>query len=350
MQAITKKKLLHDAGWSLVFYATPVLLMFGYFALSGEKPWEQVLPDPLLRKGNTESLRGLIILTFEHLRTWGLTVLVVLWSTVELLLGLFGHKWSKNDKLIDLASLLLPRFTFGPLVTYFSLQALPVLLPGAANAFAWVPFWWGFFIIAIADDLSNFWYHRLHHQLPMLWRFHRTHHSAPYMAAHVNNRQNLFYVLFLSQFYVVATLTYLGLGFPALFFVGIKSVVALAAHSSILWDKPFYEIKWLNPIAWLFERIIVTPATHHAHHADANDGIGHYKGNFGNLFFFWDVIFGTGIITRQYPKGYGLAYGQDEEWYAQVLWPLLKSKKVGSELSSKGPEVFEDTENIIAKI
>ena len=34
------------------------------------------------------------------------------------------------------------------------------------------------------------------------------------------------------------------------------------------------------------ERLISTPATHHAHHADTtDDGVGYYKGNFGNMFF-----------------------------------------------------------------
>jgi hypothetical protein len=91
------------------------------------------------------------------------------------------------------------------------------------------------------------------------------------------------------------------------------------------------------------ERLISTPATHHAHHADTNDdGVGHYKGNFGNMFFLWDIIFGTGIITRQYPASYGIKSYQGEEWYAQLLWPLLKSKKEGSELSAGGPVVADE--------
>jgi len=60
------------------------------------------------------------------------------------------------------------------------------------------------------------------------------------------------------------------------------------------------------------------------------------------MFFIWDVIFGTGIITRRYPEAYGLAYYQGEEWYAQFLWPMFKSKKAGSELSASGPEVGDE--------
>ncbi len=100
------------------------------------------------------------------------------------------------------------------------------------------------------------------------------------------------------------------------------------------WDKPFYKYKVLHPIAWVLERVISTPATHHAHHADTSgDGIGHFKGNFGNMFFLWDVFFGTALITRKFPKSYGIRSYKQEEWYAQFLWPIFKSKKAGSALA-----------------
>src|SRR6185437_15770940 len=155
--------------------------------------------------------------------------------------------------------------------------------------------WWGCAIIAVADDLTQYWYHRLHHQVPFLWRFHRTHHSAPYMGMAMASRQNLLYTLFFSQTYLTAALTYFGLGAPAIAVQLVKSLITTAAHSSIPWDRPLYQHRFLHPLAWVVERLISTPATHHAHHADSDDdGIGHYKGNFGNMFFLWDVLFGTG--------------------------------------------------------
>ena len=51
------------------------------------------------------------------------------------------------------------------------------------------------------------------------------------------------------------------------------------------------------------------------------------------MFFIWDVIFGTGLITRQFPKSYGIKSYKQEEWYAQFLWPIFKSKKEGSALA-----------------
>ena len=282
---------------------------------------------------------------FEHLGTWGLPTLVLILGVIEFSLGLYKKHWNKNERWLDIACFTIPKLVIKPLVAYFGLKFLPYVLPDSKGAFDWVPFWWGFAIIAVADDLTQYWYHRLHHEVPFLWRFHRTHHSAPYMGMAMASRQNVIYTLFFSQTYLTTALVYVGLGYPALFVKGIKSIITTLAHSSIKWDKPFYDHKFLHPIAWVLERFISTPATHHAHHADTNDdGIGHYKGNFGNMFFLWDIIFGTGLITRQYPKAYGIASYQQEEWYAQFMWPILKSKKEGSELSHNGPMVKDEVD------
>jgi hypothetical protein len=60
------------------------------------------------------------------------------------------------------------------------------------------------------------------------------------------------------------------------------------------------------------------------------------------MFFLWDMIFATGIITRQYPQSYGIKHYKEEEWYAQFLWPIFKSKKEGSELAANGPMVGDE--------
>lgn len=280
---------------------------------------------------------------FHNLSVWGLPVLMIIVGIFEFSFGLYDKKWNRNELMLDITCFVIPRIILQPLTVYFALRLLPLILPGLKDIFTWVPFWWAFFIIAVADDLTQYWYHRLHHQVPFLWRFHRTHHSAPYMGMSMASRQNVIYTIFFSQIYLTAALVYLGLGYAALFVTGIKSLITLAAHSSIPWDKPFYKYKALHPVAWVLERLISTPATHHAHHADSfDDGVGNYKGNFGNMFFIWDVIFKTGIITRKYPQSFGIKHYKQEEWYAQFAWPLFKSKKEGSELSANGPMVGDE--------
>jgi sterol desaturase/sphingolipid hydroxylase (fatty acid hydroxylase superfamily) len=142
---------------------------------------------------------------------------------------------------------------------------------------------------------------------------------------------------------VTSTLVYLGLGPAALVVQAVKSMITTLAHSSIPWDRPFYEHRLLHPVVWVLERVISTPATHHAHHAvTADDGVGYYKGNFGNMFFLWDVMFGTAHISRKYPAAYGISHYQRDPWYAQFLWPVFKSKVKGSELAANGPMVRTD--------
>jgi sterol desaturase/sphingolipid hydroxylase (fatty acid hydroxylase superfamily) len=330
-----------NALFSLFIYALPVVLLFAILSINGERPWEGQHHAQNFGEGDTHSLFGILTLVFNNLSKGGLLVIMVVVGIVEFSFKLLKSKWNNNERILDIVSYFLPGLILKPVMTYFSLQLLPYVLPGLANVFSWVPFWWGFLIIAIADDLTAYWYHRLHHEIPFLWRFHRTHHSAPYMGMVMAARQNIIQMILYSQIYLLATLTYLGLGVSALFVRGIKSLITVFAHSSIKWDKPFYEKKWLRPIAWVMERVISTPATHHAHHANSNDdGIGHYVGNFGNMFFLWDIIFGTGKITRKYPAAYGITHYQQEEWYVQLFWPIFKSKKVGSELAVNGPEVY----------
>ena len=62
-------------------------------------------------------------------------------------------------------------------------------------------------------------------------------------------------------------------------------------------------------------------------------------GNFGNLLFFWDVLFGSAHFTRQYPPRVGLMddqiYGK-ERWFVEMFYPLLRSRRQHSALARGG--------------
>lgn len=321
-----KRKLTRDLSISLLLYSLPVLAIYLYFKLNNGNVSASHITLPAFLE--------FVKPAFTNLQTWGLTAFALVLGVIEFAAGLYDDEWKGEERKIDIVCFLAPKLLLPPVFAFFSLTILPYVIPNLQDSFSWVPFWGGFFLISVADDLTQYWYHRLHHQVPFLWRFHRTHHSAPYMGMAMASRQNVIYTVFFSQIYLTATLVYLGLGLPALFVAVLKSFIIIGAHSSIAWDKPFYKYKVLHPIAWVLERVISTPATHHAHHADTSgDGIGNFKGNFGNMFFLWDVIFGTGIITRKFPKSYGMKSYKQEEWYAQFLWPIFKSKKEGSALA-----------------
>ena len=333
MELHVKRRAIRDVWLSIAIYLLPVALMCATLAFTGGRPWEHM-------QAIHTALPAKVPWAWLRLDQYGLVIFTLLLGIVEFTLGLYDEHWTKNERLLDIACFVLPKIVIAPVVAYFSLKALPFLVPSLRGAFAWVPFVWGCLIIAVADDLTQYWYHRLHHQIPWLWRFHRTHHSASYMGMAMASRQNLIYTLFFSQTYLTAILVFVGLGPAAIVVRTIKSVITLTAHSSIAWDRPLYRYRILSPLAWVVERLISTPATHHAHHAaTTDDGVGYYKGNFGNMFFLWDVIFGTAHISRQYPAVYGISHYEGDPWYSQLLWPVVKSNIEGSELARGGPIV-----------
>jgi len=55
----------------------------------------------------------------------------------------------------------------------------------------------------------------------------------------------------------------------------------------------------------VLERLISTPATHHAHHADSNDDGIALQGNLATCFLY-GMLSSYGIITRKYPAAYAI--------------------------------------------
>lgn len=156
----------------------------------------------------------IIKLLFQHLNGWGLTVILLITGILEFSFGLYRN-WKTNEKLVDISSILFGKLLMPVVVSWFALTILPTAIPQYRNVFSWVPFWWGVLLLAVSDDLTQYWYHRLHHEVPWLWKFHRTHHSAPYMGMAMAGRQNFIYTILFPQIYVTITLTYLGMGLPA---------------------------------------------------------------------------------------------------------------------------------------
>ena len=222
------------------------------------------------------------------------------------------------------------------------------LAPQYKGALADWPWWAMVGILIVVDDMSQYWWHRLSHS-PLLWPLHRAHHSAEYMSIRVTFRNNFFYYLMMPGLWFAGALLYLGVGgMVYAMYVVVKLFVILGAHCAWRWDEPLYRIPALRPLMWVLERTISTPATHWAHHAITNeDGIGHYKGNFGNLLFIWDLIFGSALITRKYPERVGLIddklFGQ-ERWYHQMFFPLLQSSREHTALKFGG-SIYEGPDN-----
>jgi sterol desaturase/sphingolipid hydroxylase (fatty acid hydroxylase superfamily) len=226
-----------------------------------------------------------------------------------------------------------------PLAIFVTARLCGWLIPEEAGALASLPWWAMTAILLVADDMTQYWWHRISHS-PLLWPLHRAHHSAQHMSARIVYRNNIFYYLAMPSIWISGILVYLGLGAVFLVFVVVKQCVVIGAHSDARWDEPLYKIKALRPLMWLVQRTISTPATHFAHHAMSNaDGIGHYTGNFSNLLFLWDLLFGSAHITQQYPKHIGLIDDRkfgSEKWWVELLYPVFRSRRVHSALIPGG--------------
>ena len=183
-------------------------------------------------------------------------------------------------------------------------------------------------LFLVLDDMMQYWWHRASHSFAWLYNLHRAHHNARYMSVRLVYRNNIIYYAMMPSIWFSSILIYLGLGWFYAGYLVVKLAVVTGAHSDIKWDAPLYRNPWLSPVMWVVERTISTPATHHAHHGrHAEDPAVNYKGNYGNLLFFWDILFGTAKITRSYPQSYGVENLPDATLGQQLLWPLFPENK-----------------------
>ena len=248
----------------------------------------------------------------------------------------FAREANAQDNRLDIAvTLMFPVISLGVLAVTNLLCEW--LAPQQRAALAPWPWWQMLAVLLVADDLTQYFWHRLSHT-SVLWPLHRAHHSAAYMSVRIVYRNNAFYYALMPGLWLSGILLFLGFGWIYVGYTIVKLSVIIGAHSAVRWDQALYRHRWLAPLACLIERTISTPATHFAHHALVqDDGIGHYTGNYGNLLFVWDVLFGTAHFSRRYPPAYGLTDDRThgpEPWLAQLVFPLVRSKRADSVLGA----------------
>ena len=262
-------------------------------------------------------------------------VLLVL-GVIESFGGLYWNdRRTKNDFTIEfLGLLLLPTF-IQPGIFLIVLWISGALVPNLGDILMDSSIFLQIAAFLVFDDMTQYWWHRLSHVNRKMWKLHRPHHVVEEMGVLVTYRNAVLYYAFMPGIWLSAFLVYLGMGQVYLFYLPIKLIIILLAHSETKWDQYLYRYKLLRPLAWVVERTISTPSTHFAHHGlTAEDGVSHPNGNYGNLLFIWDIIFGTAKITRKYPSRFGAWNQIKEPWYVQLFFPLMTSKDERSELHS----------------
>jgi sterol desaturase/sphingolipid hydroxylase (fatty acid hydroxylase superfamily) len=270
----------------------------------------------------------------------------VVFTAIELWRGrFFTERASHEDKWLDAVVFVVFPLAIIPTILFACDGIGSAFFPQYRGALAGWPWWAMTLTLLVADDLTQYWWHRLSHT-SWMWPFHRAHHSAAYMGVRVVYRNNFFYYAVMPGLWLSGALVYLGFGWVYGVYSIVKMGVIVGAHSEARWDEVLYRHRWLHPLAWVLERTISTPATHYAHHAlRQDDGVGYYRGNYGNLLFLWDVLFGTALITRRYPPDFGLPDDRrhgSERWFIQYFYPLFRSQRAESVLSGVPVAAPED--------
>ena len=245
---------------------------------------------------------------------------------------------TRKDVIIEVISGLGVPLLVVPMTLWLAPLAVEGLVPGSEGAWAGWPAWSMFAVLLLADDLTQYGWHRLSHQLPWLYALHRAHHSGRYLSVRIVYRNNLIYYALMPGLWLSAALIHLGFGSVYVWYIVIKMAVITGAHSSVPWDAPLLRWKVTQPLMWLLERLISTPATHAAHHGrHADDGVTHYKGNYGNFLFLWDVLFGTAKITRRRPASYGLENVEPAGWFEEAVWPFGATRRAAKRSDQERP-------------
>lgn len=132
-------------------------------------------------------------------------------------------------------------------------------------------------LLLIAKDFVSYWVHRAFHHFPLLWRFHAVHHSTRNLSAW-NNLAHPFEAVFqIIPLFLIGML----IGSSGLDAAGLFLLVAF--HTDYLHMSAPVKLGF-------FGAVIVDNQHHFLHHSrDPAD----YNRNFGTLFKFWDVVFGT---------------------------------------------------------
>lgn len=284
------------------------------------------------------------ILTFlatHHLKfVFGI---LVFFGLIEAIFGyLANSKRSKNDILVELINTIVLIGITKPILVWLTYKLMQVCFPQQEGIFAKISFVLGLLLFVLVDDFLQYWYHRAAHEYKWLWKLHRPHHTATEMGLLVSYRQVIYYYFLMPNIWWFGIFSYFFGGIPVAIGIILKQLIVISSHSLAKWDSPFYENKPLLPIIKVLERVFITPAFHHSHHAVSQiDGIGNPNGNYGNMLSIWDQLFGTAKFTHEFPAEYGIPEKVNDSWQTECFYPIFTSEDEKSEFSKA--YIFEKT-------
>ena len=158
------------------------------------------------------------------------------------------------------------------------LLSIPLFALVYEHRIADVGTWPGAWVILLfTEDLCYYWFHRLHHEVRVLWAAHVNHHSSQRYNLSTALRQALLTPLTGPVFWAPLAL----IGFP-------PWMILTAQAWSLLYQFWIHTevIDRLGPLEW----IVNTPSHHRVHHAK---NVRYLDKNHAGIFILWDRLFGT---------------------------------------------------------
>ena len=137
--------------------------------------------------------------------------------------------------------------------------------------------WWTWALLFVADDVAYYWFHRLHHEMRVLWASHVVHHSSQFYNLSTALRQSWTPMTSLPFWLPLALL-----GFPP-WMILLQQAISLIYQFFLHTER--VERLW-RPIEWVFN----TPSHHRVHHAS---DAGYLDRNYAGILIVWDRLFGT---------------------------------------------------------
>jgi len=151
--------------------------------------------------------------------------------------------------------------------------------------------WMVWLALILATDFVWYWYHRLGHEVNLFWAAHIVHHQSEEFNLTASARITTIQALIRTVFWCIL---------PLAGFHPTMVITMLLVHGGYSF---FTHTQVLNRIKWL-EYIFITPSLHGVHHASDEK---YLDKNYGDMFVFWDKMFGTFQAEEERPK-YGLTH------------------------------------------
>lgn len=133
-----------------------------------------------------------------------------------------------------------------------------------------------FALAILLDDLGYYWFHRLHHEIRILWAAHVNHHSSTHYNLSTALRQS--WTTFTSPLFYL----------PLPLF-GIDPLMVLSVHSMNLLYQFWIHTEHIDRLGPL-EVVMNTPSHHRVHHGR---NVRYLDRNYAGIFIFWDKLFGS---------------------------------------------------------